>query len=61
MEKQIKFTPLQVSDFLTTIEKHDIDISIDSDAQASTMFSALLFNMARALDQDQANIFHNEV
>jgi len=47
--KEIKFTPMQVSDFLTIIEKHGIDILIDSDAKASTMFSDLLISMARAL------------
>jgi len=59
--KEIKFTPMQVSDFLTIIEKHGIDILIDSDAKASTMFSDLLISMARALNQEQAAIFHNEL
>ena len=61
MAKQIKFNSIQVSDFMTTMEKHGIEVYIDDDNKAGAMFSDLLIDMARSLTPEQVDIFHNEL
>jgi len=58
MNKQVvKFNSIQVSDFLTTMEKHGFYLDIESDAQASAMFSELLIEMTLSLDTEQVDAY----
>ena len=58
MNKQvIKFNSIQISDFLTTMEKHGFYLDIESDAKASAMFSELLIQMTLSLDTEQVESY----
>ena len=63
MSRKIDFRGYQVSDFLTVLERHGIAISDDDPnrQELSDMFSDLLIEMARSLDAEQAEIYHNAI
>lgn len=50
----IKFNCIQVSNLLTVLEKHGVDLNMD-DSKASEMFSELVVVTARELDSDQSD------
>lgn len=52
-EDKMKFNSLQVSRFLTIVENQGLKLCIDSDAQASALFSALLIEMFASLESQQ--------
>ena len=48
----IKFNSIQISDFLTLMERHDLFLDIESDAQASIMFGELYAAMYKVVNSD---------
>ena len=57
----INFKCTQISDYFQIMEKAGMDIDCLDDAQASTMFSALMIKMYRSLDEDQAQTLNDSV
>ena len=53
----VKFSSIQVSEFLDVMERHNFYLDIESDAKASEMFSELLIVMTLALDEKQVEAY----
>jgi len=53
----VKFSSIQVSEFLDVMEKHNLYLDIESDAKTSAMFSDLLIAMTLSLDSNQVDAY----
>ena len=59
--KTIKFSSHQVLEMADVLEKHGLDFSFTSDAEAGEFFSELLIKSVRLLNEQQAEQYHNAI